>query len=88
MRKLLFPFILLGTVALLISSRQVPNSAEEVLSQIQLVDSFSKIKNDSTMFTSTYVVWFRMPIDHNDPNSPTFPLKGYYSHKDFNKPMV
>ncbi len=29
-----------------------------------------------------------MPLDHNNPNSPTFPLKAYYSHKDFSKPMV
>lgn len=29
-----------------------------------------------------------MPLDHNNPNSPTFPLRAYYSHKDFNKPMV
>ena len=88
MKKVIAPLLLLGLFLTIISSKPVPNTPEKVLSQIPFVDSFSRIKNDTTMFTSTYVVWFRMPIDHNDPNSPTFPLKGYYSHKDFNKPMV
>ncbi len=88
MKKVIAPLLLLGLFLIIISSKPIPKSPEEVLSQIPFVDSFSRIKNDTTMFTSTYVVWFRMPIDHNDPNSPTFPLKGYYSHKDFNKPMV
>jgi len=60
---------------------------EDVLSQISIIDSIKPIAND-TLFSSTYAVWFRMPLDHNNPNSPTFPLKAYYSHKDFSKPMV
>jgi len=88
MKKVIVPFLLVGLFVILISSKPIPQTPEEVLSQISFVDSFSKIKNDTTMFASTYVVWFKMPIDHNDPNSPTFPLKGYYSHRDFSKPMV
>lgn len=60
---------------------------EDVLSKIAIIDSIKPIAND-TLFKSTYVVWFRMPLDHNNPNSPTFPLKAYYSHKDFKRPMV
>ncbi|NVO11677.1 MAG: peptidase [Bacteroidales bacterium] len=63
------------------------STPEEVLSQIATIDSIKPITND-TLFKSTYVVWFRMPLDHNNPNSSKFPLRAYYSHKDFNKPVV
>ena len=33
-------------------------------------------------------MWFRIPLDHNNPNSPTFPLRAYHSNKGFNKPVV
>ncbi len=81
------PFVLTLSVFFLFSCQPKPRTAEEVLSRIAIIDSIKPITNDS-LFQSTYVVWFRMPIDHNNPNSPTFPLKIYYSHKDFNKPMV
>lgn len=87
MKKILIPILLLGVLVLLMSSKPTPNTPEEVLAHIPFVDSFKPITND-TLFAATYEVWFRMPIDHNDPNGPTFPLKGYYSHKDFDKPMV
>lgn len=60
---------------------------EDVLSQISTIDSFKAIENDS-FFKNTYEVWFRMPIDHNNPQSPVFPLRAYYSHKDFNSPVL
>jgi len=85
MQKLLVYSLLLG---FFISSYvPAPITPEEILKQIPFVDSFKLIKNDP-LFESTFEVWFKMPLDHNDPNSPVFPLKGYYSHKDFNKPMV
>lgn len=62
-------------------------SPEILLKQITYVDSFKLISND-TLFKSTYVVWFKMPVDHNNPNGQQFPLKAYYSHRDFNSPMV
>ena len=88
MNKRFFALSLLTlSIIFLISCQPKPKTTEEVLSQISIIDSIKQIEND-TLFKSTYVVWFRMPIDHNNPNSPTFPLKVYYSHKDFNKPMV
>lgn len=74
-------FIALG------SWKHEPVTPEEILSQIPDVDSISIYKNDS-LFKSTYVVWFRMPVDHNNPNGPAFPLKVYYSHTGFNRPVV
>jgi len=83
-------FILILLSALLIpiaSYKPAIVTPEDVLKQIAFVDSFKVIKNDP-FFGSTYEVWFKMHLDHNNPNGPVFPLKGYYSHKDFNKPMV
>lgn len=71
----------------LIAAQPITNSPEEVLSRIAFVDSAKLIENDA-LFTSTYAVWFKMPVDHNNPDGPTFPLKAYYSHKDFDSPMV
>jgi hypothetical protein len=86
-KKLLVPSLLALSIIYLISCQPKPKTPEEVLSRIALVDSIKPISND-TLFKSTYVVWFRMPVDHNNPNGPTFPLRAYYSHKDFSKPMV
>jgi len=86
-KKLLVPSLLTFSIIFLISCQPKPKTPEELLSQIAFVDSIKPIAND-TLFKSTYVVWFRMPLDHNNPNSPTFPLKAYYSHKDFHSPMV
>ncbi|WP_329903495.1 S28 family serine protease [Porphyromonas pogonae] len=60
---------------------------EEILRSISLIDSFKEIKNDS-FFISTYEVWFRMPMDHQHPERGYFPLRVYYSHKDFSSPML
>ncbi|KAB2866288.1 MAG: peptidase [Bacteroidales bacterium] len=76
-----------AVIATLLSFKPKLQTPEDLLKQIALVDSFKTISNDP-LFKSTYVVWFRMPLDHKNPNSPTFPLKAYYSHKDFNRPMV
>lgn len=86
-KRLLVSSLLTLSIFFLISCQFKPRTAEEVLSKIAIIDSIKPIEND-TLFKSTYVVWFRMPLDHNNPNGPTFPLKAYYSHKDFNKPMV
>lgn len=65
------------------------STPEEVLQQIGIVDSMKVIKNDTTSnFESTYEVWFRMPIDHNNPQLGYFPLRAYYSHRGFNRPML
>lgn len=78
---------LIVLLVLFISCKPKPKTAREVLSRIALIDSITQIDGDTT-FKSTFAVWFRMPVDHNNPQSPTFPLKAYYSHKDFTKPMV
>ncbi len=87
MKKYLISLLSLGLFITLVAYGPIPQTPEEVLAEIPLIDSFRKINNDP-LFESTYEVWFKMPLDHNNPNSPTFPLKAYYSHKDFNKPMV
>lgn len=81
------PLLLTLSFWFLISCQPKPQTPEEILAQISNVDSVSLYKND-TLFKSTYVVWFRMPVDHNNPNGPVFPLKVYYSHNDFSRPMV
>jgi hypothetical protein len=86
-KKYVFPVLLTLSIFFLFSCRPKPKTPQEILSRIALVDSLIQIDSD-TAFKSTFEVWFRMPIDHNNPNSPTFPLKVYYSHKDFSKPMV
>ncbi len=83
----LFLFLSFAVIISFGACKPKVQTPEEVLKQIAFVDSIKPIKND-TLFKSTYVVWFRMPLDHNNPNSPTFPLKAYYSHKNFNSPMV
>lgn len=73
---------------ILILAFQLQNPiAEQVLKSIPIVDSFRVINNDP-LFKSTYEVWFRVPLDHNNPNSPSFPLRAYYSHRSFTRPMV
>ncbi|HDP74876.1 MAG TPA: peptidase [Bacteroidales bacterium] len=61
--------------------------AEQILKSIPIVDSFKVIDNDP-LFQSTYEVWFRVPLDHNNPNGFKFPLRAYYSHRSFTRPMV
>ena len=61
--------------------------AEQILKSIQIVDSFKPI-NNHPLFQSTYEVWFSIPIDHTNPQSKRFPLRGYYSHRSFTRPMV
>jgi hypothetical protein len=87
MKKYFIPILLFALLIPIASYKPADITPKEVLNQIPFVDSFKEIKNDP-FFGSTYEVWFKMPLDHNNPNSPVFPLKGYYSHKDFNKPMV
>ena len=87
MKNRLLSFVLVVLLFSLGSFRLAAETPEEVLSRISIIDSVKKIKND-TFFNSTYEVWFRMPVDHNHPEGPVFPLKAYYSHKDFHKPMV
>ena len=87
MKKIFVPLFLISLLIGLVSYQPIPVTPEDVLAEIPFVDSFKAITNDP-FFGSTYEVWFRMPLDHQNPKSPTFPLKGYYSHKDFNKPMV
>jgi len=86
-KRLITPVVLTLSIIFLISCQPKPKTPEELLSRIAIIDSIKPISND-TLFQSTYVVWFRMPLDHKNPNSPTFPLKAFYSHKDFNKPVV
>ena len=66
---------------------QAPQSAQEVLSRIALIDSMKQIEGD-TLFTETWELWFSQPVDHLNPNSSRFPQKVIYNHKDFSKPMV
>ncbi len=87
MKKFIIPFIISFLCLGFISLPPKPETPEDVLKQIPIVDSFKLIKNDS-LFTSTYEVWFRMPVDHNNPESPMFPLRVYYSHKDFKNPVL
>lgn len=79
--------LLAFSIIFLIASQPITKTPEELLSRIAFIDSIKPIDNDP-LFKSTYAVWFKMPVDHNNPDGPTFPLKAYYSHKDFDSPMV
>jgi len=79
--------LLIGGFFLFTSPRSWSQTPREVLEKIPFIDSIKQISNDS-LFNVTYEIWFRMPLDHGDSNSGTFPLKAYYSHKDFQRPMV
>lgn len=79
-----FSFIILFLVS---SCASAPKSAQEVLEKIPYIDSMKQIEGD-TLFAETWVLWFSQPIDHKNPNSPHFPQKVVYNHKDFSKPMV
>lgn len=86
--KRLGTLCIFSALFILILAFQLQNPiAEQVLRSIPIVDSFRVIHNDP-LFQSTYEVWFRVPLDHNNPNSPSFPLRGYYSHRSFTRPMV
>ncbi|MDD4141275.1 MAG: S28 family serine protease [Bacteroidales bacterium] len=68
------------------SIAQMP-TPEKLMKSISIIDSVNIIRNDP-FFENTYEVWFRVPVDHNDPNSPTFPLRAYYSHKGYDRPVL
>lgn len=85
-------FVIIPLVALLIyillPAFQPQNPiAEQVLKSIPIVDSFKVISNDP-FFQSTYEVWFSVPLDHKNPKGERFPLRAYYSHRSFTRPMV
>lgn len=81
-------FVLYVAMAVLLCSFQTPEiTPTELLKSIDIIDSIKEIRNDN-FFECTYEVWFRMPIDHNNPNSEYFPLRAYYSHKGFDRPML
>lgn len=86
-RKSLLLALFTGIIISLTSFRVSPLTPEDILAGIPNVDSFKRIEGDD-FFSSTYEVWFRQPLDYNDPNSPVFPLKVYYSHKGFDRPVV
>lgn len=86
-KRIFFSVAVLLLIAFYSAKTRTQSTLEQLLKQIPFIDSIIPFDNDS-LFLANYVVWFQMPIDHNDPNSPTFPLKAYYSHLDFNKPMV
>ncbi|HPJ45562.1 MAG TPA: S28 family serine protease [Tenuifilaceae bacterium] len=79
-----FCFVVLFLVT---SCASAPKSAQEVLAKIPYIDSMKQIEGD-TLFAETWELWFSQPIDHKNPNSPHFPQKVVYNHKDFSKPMV
>lgn len=64
-----------------------PQRVESVIAEIQAIDSAKRIEGD-TLFTETWELWFSQPVDHKNPNSPKFPQRVIYNHKDFSKPMV
>lgn len=87
MKKLILTLFVPIAVIILLSFQPGTTGPLDVLRSIELVDSFKAIESD-TLFSATYEVWVHMPLNHFDSNSPTFPLRLYYSHSDFNKPMV
>jgi len=87
LHRLILSITLPILMVLMLSYKPKPLSPEEVLSSIPLVDSFRVILSDK-LFSETYEVWFRMPLDHSNPNGLSFPLRVYYSHNGFDKPMV
>ena len=87
MKRAAGPIILISILLLIISCNHKTTTPEEILSQIPIIDSFMVVKND-TLFKSTYEVWFRMPVDHNNPSGPTFPLRVYFSHYDIKRPVL
>lgn len=88
MKRIFSPLLLLIVICLFLLAFQRQNPvAEQVLKSIPIVDSFKVIENDP-LFQTTYEVWFSVPLDHNNPNSEKFPLRAYYSHRSFTRPMV
>lgn len=75
--------------ASLVMCRPLPDTPEQLLARIPLIDSVKRLDNDSlSNFVATYELWFRMPIDHQHPGLGSFPLRAYYSHRGFDRPMV
>ena len=87
MRGLILSIFFPVLMVVILSGNPKPITPTEVLSSIALVDSFRAIPSDNP-FSETYEVWFRVPLDHTNPHSQYFPLRVYYSHNGFNKPMV
>lgn len=82
-------FALIVLVLSTTACQKMPSTVDEMLPQIEIIDSLKLIENDTTSnFECTYELWFRMPIDHNNPKLGTFPLRAYFSHRGFDRPMV
>ncbi len=64
-----------------------PATPKHIVENIPAIDSMKTIKGDS-IFDVTYKIWFKQPIDHENPELGTFPQKVIYSHRGFDRPVV
>jgi len=87
MNKTNILFILFIFVISITSCQKVTVSPESIIKNIEAIDSF-KVLNGDTTFDATYELWFKQPLDPNNPDAGYFPQKVIYSHKGFDRPMV
>ena len=53
----------------------------------QVISSYEKIESDS-MFSKSWLVWIKQPLDHHNPEKGFFEQRVWLSHKSVDAPMV
>lgn len=62
-------------------------TAGDFLESRQVISSYEKIESDS-LFSKSWLVWVKQPLDHHNPEKGFFEQRVWLSHKSFDAPMV
>ena len=74
---------------LFISSLLVPSHADPLLARLNALPEITAIEIDSLLgFDQHFEFQIRQPVDHANPNGPSFTQKVYLAHRDIYSPMV
>jgi hypothetical protein len=88
MRKSIIPLLLIVFCIPLLAQNPDPQTA--------MLESFLKARPDLSFdtiahhphFGKAYVLKFTQPVDHHNPNGPTFTQRIFLFHRDFSRPVV
>ena len=85
MNKLfLVTLLLAATISSCVSK---PQSLQQLLNSDYIV-SCDSVKADTSLFKDAYLIQFKQPVDHNDPDKGTFTQRIWLSHYNADAPVV
>ncbi len=87
MAKVLRIFLILVSAGALSFCSVKWHAASDFLDSREVIVSYEKLETDS-LFSDSWLLWIKQPVDHNDPEKGFFEQRVWLSHKSLDRPMV